>query len=153
MAAEATADEDYQIVSTAVDPAFYRTVYPELDHPGLDPVRHYLEHGWREGRDPAPWFSVTAYLERNADVVATGAEPLAHFLRHGGREGRAYSPSEHATAYRARAQGGWRYAPAWRSGDESPAAEAAAETAPPYDEAERALVATEFDAAFYIETN
>src|SRR4051812_33218568 len=58
MAATAAADEAYQIVSTAFDQAFYRFANPELDEPGFDPIRHYLDIGWREGRDPAPWFSV-----------------------------------------------------------------------------------------------
>jgi hypothetical protein len=151
MAAEATACEDYQIVSTAVDPAFYRTVYPELDQPGLDPVRHYVEHGWREGRDPAPWFSVRRYLEHHPDIAAGGIGPLTHFLRHGGREGREFFPSEHAADYRAR-DGGWRYAP-HALDPEAPAELETPQVEPLYSEADRALIAAEFDAAFYAETN
>lgn len=154
MAATAADDEDYRIVSTAVDQAFYRTVYPDAASPELDPVRDYLDHGWREGRDPAPWFSVRAYLAANADVVRTGEEPLAHYLRHGAREGRRVFASEHAAAWR-------------RPGDEPPGAfgaplAPAAPGAPPKAEAvrrplftedERRIASAEFDAGFYARTN
>ena len=55
---------------------------------GVDPERHYLEHGWKEGRDPSPYFNVRGYLEANPDVAAAQVEPLGHFVRHGLGEGR-----------------------------------------------------------------
>jgi hypothetical protein len=152
MAATAT-DEDYRIVSTAVDQAFYRAAYPELDAPGLDPIRHYLEHGWREGRDPAPWFSVRAYLQRNPDLVSLGMEPLLHYLRHGIHEGREVSPSERAAAV-LRADGRakpWTYEPRLLASVPSP--ERASEPAPLFNEWEREVCAAEFDADFYAEAN
>ena len=112
MADTAAADEEYRIVSTALDQAFYRTVYPDLNRSDVDPIRHYLESGWREGRDPAPWFSVRGYLARNPDIAQGGLEPLTHYLMHGGPEGREASPSEHAKAYlRSGADPLWSYDP------------------------------------------
>jgi hypothetical protein len=156
MAATATADEDYRIVSTAVDQAFYRAAYPELDAPGLDPIRHYLEHGWREGRDPAPWFSVRGYLQRNPDIAKRGEEPLLHYLRHGMHEGREITPSDRATAVR-RMEGGtapWTYDPRPPTSDPRAAQQApASEHAPLFSEWEREVVAAEFDVQFYAEAN
>ena len=111
MAATAPADEAYWIVSAAVDQAFYRATYHELDVPGFDPIRHYVEEGWRQGRDPAPWFSVRSYLRLYPDVELSGEDPLVHYLTKGAREGRAVAPSEHAARFRITAEPPWRFAP------------------------------------------
>ena len=152
MAARSEADETYRILSTAVDQAFYRATNPELVRPGFDPVRHYIEQGWREWRDPAPWFSVSRYLEAHGDVAESGVEPLGHYLRAGGRAGRAVFPSQHAAAYRRAHGGAWTFEP-----QTPPLAPPRPETPPPaapegpVDPAERALVASEFDADFYFQ--
>ncbi|MFM8754251.1 MAG: hypothetical protein ACKODL_06105, partial [Phenylobacterium sp.] len=80
-------------LAAAFDPVFYRTVYDDVARAGADPFLHYAETGWREGRDPAPWFSTSAYLEQRPDVA--GLDPFAHYLRRGWREGVAPSPSRH----------------------------------------------------------
>ena len=152
MAATATADEAYRIVSTAVDQAFYRAINPELARPGFDPVRHYLEQGWREGRDPAPWFSVARYLEIHPDIAATGEEPLTHYLRVGAREGRGISPSQHAGAYRRSRGGPWTFEPPPPpSAPRTPLASMEPGPGPLFDEGERAIVAAEFDRVFYLQ--
>jgi hypothetical protein len=145
MAPTATADEVHRVVSTAVDAAFYQAVYPELDRPGFDPIRHYADHGWREGRDPAPWFSVRRYLEVHRDVAASGVEPLSHYLLHGAREGRAVFASRLASRYRAAPEAA-RSAPA-------PSRPAPAPTAARATESERTAVADAFDAAYYLAVN
>lgn len=99
MAVKASADEVHRVISTAVDPAFYRTVYPDVGAAGTDALWHYMVAGWREGRDPAPWFSNRAYLKAYPDVRRQGVDPLFHFLTRGAREGREVEPSEHARTY------------------------------------------------------
>jgi hypothetical protein len=155
MAASATT-ADYQLVSTAVDQAFYRAVYRELDRPGVDPVRHYLEQGWREGRDPAPWFSVRRYLRRHPDIVRSGVEPLTHYLRHGSREGREIFPSDHAALVRSAIAGAaWSYQPQppGFKVEAPPEPETEPQDEPLYSEWDRALAAREFDSDFYAESN
>jgi hypothetical protein len=70
------------------DAGWYLARYPDVAAAGVDPVRHYLENGAAEGRDPGPRFSTSGYLARNADVAADGANPLLHYLRYGMQEGR-----------------------------------------------------------------
>jgi hypothetical protein len=155
MAVQAPADEVDPILSTAVDAAFYLAVNPDLANvPGLDPVRHYAEHGWREDRDPAPWFSVSAYLKAYPDVA--GTDPFRHFLTRGRREGRDVFPSKAGEAYlKARLQRG--EAPSW--GFEpglTAAAVGPSEPPAPVDpvaqrlRTDRELIADEFDVAFYL---
>lgn len=92
------ANHVHRVISTAFDPDFYRAAYPDIpDDAGV--IQHYLAFGWREGRDPAPWFSVEAYLREHPDVRRRGLEPLSHFLTRGRREGREVRPSRHALDY------------------------------------------------------
>lgn len=70
------------------DPAYYLTSYPDVEASGQDPLQHYLEHGWKENRDPSAGFSTSGYLNANPDVLAAGQNPLLHFLNNGLSEGR-----------------------------------------------------------------
>lgn len=148
---QAEPDDVHRAVSTALDGAFYRAVYPDLVG---DPVRHYLNSGWREGRDPAPWFSTRAYVEAYPELVKAGWNPFHHYLTQGRYEGREVARSAWADGYllsRTRRN----EEPAWAFEslvDDGRAAEAAAEEMRARDR-ERALVATEFDAAFYLAAN
>lgn len=71
------------------DVGFYRQQNPDVAAAGVDPLQHYLDQGWREGRDPSAGFSARGYLELYQDVRMLGIDPLAHYLRHGRQEGRA----------------------------------------------------------------
>ena len=53
-----------------------------------DPIRHYLEHGYKEGRDPNPTFDQSWYLQENQDVAVSGINPLVHYIKFGKSEGR-----------------------------------------------------------------
>jgi hypothetical protein len=70
------------------DADWYCREYPDVQSAGIDPLRHYMSMGWREGRDPGPEFSSLAYLRANADVARTGNNPLVHFIEFGHSEGR-----------------------------------------------------------------
>ncbi|WP_331327483.1 hypothetical protein [Methylobacterium fujisawaense] len=70
------------------DPVYYLYWYKDVEAAGDDPQRHYLNQGWREGRDPSAGFSTRGYLAANQDVAAAGINPLLHFVRTGLSEGR-----------------------------------------------------------------
>lgn len=74
--------------SPLFDAGFYLSHYPDVQARGIDPGRHYLLHGWLEGRDPSAAFSTTLYLKAYPDVARAGTNPLVHFLRSGQQEGR-----------------------------------------------------------------
>ena len=71
------------------DAGYYRLQYPDVAK-GQDPLLHYAETGWRENRDPSPYFSSKAYLRNNPDIGQFGINPLIHYLRWGRHEGRPY---------------------------------------------------------------
>ena len=74
--------------SELFDRSWYLQAYPDVRASGVDPIRHYFESGWREGRDPGPDFCTTAYLKGNCDVASLGINPLLHYIQHGRFEGR-----------------------------------------------------------------
>jgi len=55
---------------------------------GIDAFAHFMNYGWREGRDPSAFMDVSAYLDANADIKAAGINPISHFLQYGQAEGR-----------------------------------------------------------------
>lgn len=74
------------------DAAWYLENYPDVAARKVDPLRHYVEHGAREGRDPNRLFSSSWYLANNPQVAKAGLNPLAHFVTRGAREGRSPGP-------------------------------------------------------------
>ncbi|HMP62872.1 MAG TPA: hypothetical protein PKA17_07285, partial [Phenylobacterium sp.] len=91
----------------------YLGVYDDVAEAGIDPVQHYVHGGWREGRDPAPWFSTSLYLAENPDIAALGLNPFAHYLAHGEAEARPVRPSAKAGTHLRRKAASprapWRY--------------------------------------------
>lgn len=75
------------------DPIAYRRDHPWIEATGLDPLEHYLKHGWREGCQPGPAFDAERYLMHYPDVRAAGVNPLLHYLVCGKAEGRRAFPA------------------------------------------------------------
>jgi hypothetical protein len=154
MAVRPSTDDVQRVIALALDAAFYRTIYEDVGAAG-DAFRHYAHEGWREGRDPAPWFSTQRYLEANPDVARARLEPLHHYLTRGRFEGREVYPSAHAHRY-FKGRTGPEAAPLWSAW----ALLAPAPNAPPRvvseDEVaahERVLVGPAFDAGYYLGMN
>lgn len=70
------------------DRDWYLEAYPDVKKAGVDPAKHYVEFGWKEGRNPGPAFDTGFYLASNPDVAKSGMNPLRHFLEFGLSEGR-----------------------------------------------------------------
>ena len=68
--------------------ARYLITNPDVAVGGLNPLLHYLERGWLEGRSPHEFFENDFYLATQPDVLAARLNPLAHFVREGARQGR-----------------------------------------------------------------
>lgn len=81
---------DYRLVkkSGLFDKEFYLAQNPDVARLKIDPIRHYLERGWKEDRNPSETFNTRDYLLANKDVAEAGINPLVHFLRFGRDEKR-----------------------------------------------------------------
>ena len=77
-------------VAADFDAVYYAERYPDVTEGHLE---HFMIHGWREMRDPAPWFSTAAYLRSYPDIEEAGLNPFYHYVAHGRAEGRIAAPA------------------------------------------------------------
>ncbi len=71
------------------DESYYLKNNTDVSFGNIDPFRHYMNVGWKEGRNPNPEFNVKEYLNRHPDVDRQGIEPLLHYANFGKRENRS----------------------------------------------------------------
>ncbi|MBV9734943.1 MAG: glycoside hydrolase family 99-like domain-containing protein [Acidisphaera sp.] len=69
------------------DAPWYQAAYPDRGV-RADPLRHFVEQGWRMGHRPNLYFDPAYYLACNQDVRELGVNPLLHYISYGEREGR-----------------------------------------------------------------
>lgn len=154
MAVPAPDDEMHRVIATAFDPDFYAAVYTDLP-PGMSELWHYRIQGWREARDPAPWFSSHFYWIDHPKLNRAKIEPFHHYLTKGRYEGREVRPSRHAVAYLSRLD--WSPEPygfeAFVTGPPPGAAQGQLPPASISKAQARAAVSEAFDAAFYQAVN
>ncbi len=62
----------------------------QFEIPPSSPIQHYVQIGWRQGKNPNPNFDTQYYLEKNPDVAASVQRfnPFAHWLLYGKKEKR-----------------------------------------------------------------
>ncbi|WP_342148907.1 glycosyltransferase family 2 protein [Methylorubrum sp. SB2] len=81
--ADATDAQIYRAVAAEFDTAYYRERNADIRHSGVDPVRHFLDFGVREDRDPNPHFSVRFYRAQYRHEIGRGVNPFFHYLAVG----------------------------------------------------------------------
>lgn len=79
-------------VAELINADFYLRHNPDVEVAGVDPVEHFLEVGWAEGRNPCALFDSNWYFETYPDVVSAGLNPLVHYLLYGAKQARAPHP-------------------------------------------------------------
>ncbi|MCE4226781.1 hemagglutinin [Methylobacterium sp. C25] len=82
-----------------VDDVYYYANNLDVWRAHVDADVHYETYGWKEGRDPNPYFHTQEYLAANPDVAAAGVNPLEHYLTYGEHEGRSTGSDFSAAAY------------------------------------------------------
>ena len=79
--------------SRLFDEVFYRSMYPDVPR-SLDAIRHYCEHGWREGRNPSDDFDTCFYLATYSDIRDAEINPFWHYVVAGASELRKALPEQ-----------------------------------------------------------
>ncbi|MCP3896158.1 MAG: glycosyltransferase, partial [Bacteroides sp.] len=74
--------------SPLFDINYYLEQNQNVAEAGVEPLTHYLTHGWKERRNPSPLFDISYYFECNPDVAEASLEPLTHYLSYGWKERR-----------------------------------------------------------------
>lgn len=67
---------------------YYLSEYEDVKNAKIDPYFHYLNYGWKEGRNPSKSFNTLFYLNEYKDVKDANVNPLIHFLKNGKKENR-----------------------------------------------------------------
>ena len=62
------------------DDRYYLKHYEDIRKLDIDPIKHYLDYGWKEGRNPSDRFDTNFYLESYPDIKNNGMNPLVHFI-------------------------------------------------------------------------
>ena len=83
---------DHELLDRLIDRDWYLRTYTDVAAAKVDPVEHYFRYGWRERRDPNPWFSTGWYLDSNADAREMDRPALEHFTKRGAAAGRQPHP-------------------------------------------------------------
>jgi hypothetical protein len=81
---ERKASEIYRRIekSELFDREYYLSTYPVVKETGLDPLQHYLNHGWKEGFNPSRNFNTAEYLLKYPDLASNDLNPLVHYLQN-----------------------------------------------------------------------
>ena len=87
---------DYEILkkSKLFNKKYYYENNKEVKDKNIDPIKHFLEKGWKEGKNPSNLFDVNFYLNNNKDVKEAGINPLIHYIKFGKKENRKISEIE-----------------------------------------------------------
>ena len=74
---------DYNLIkkSDLFDNKYYLSQNEDVDRANIDPIKHYLKFGWKEGRNPSAKFDGNAYLNRKPYLKANNTCPLVHYLK------------------------------------------------------------------------
>ncbi len=86
IANEQRLNADIMLVQPFIDKTAYLTRNPDVAESGMEPVRHFCQYGWREGRNPNINFDVTSYLKKQPALVELGFNPFIHFILSSGRK-------------------------------------------------------------------
>jgi GT2 family glycosyltransferase len=76
------------------DRQHYLSTYTDVAAANIDPLSHYLDYGWKEGRNPSESFDTSFYLETYPDVKESNVNPLKHYVKFGKHEERKKAPIE-----------------------------------------------------------
>lgn len=91
---------EYALIGGSIlfDSQWYRAAYADLSEE-IDALRHYIEHGAAEGRNPHPLFDTRYYVEQCPAAAESGLSPLGHYLIHGSANAKNPHPLFDASFY------------------------------------------------------
>lgn len=74
------------------DTEYYLKKYTDIADSGVNPIVHFYEKGWQEGRNPSERFYTAFYVEMYSARLEPGQNPLIHFLSEGLDSGKITIP-------------------------------------------------------------
>ncbi len=85
--------KDKQVIAKSglFSPAYYLLHNYDVWKADTNPLNHFCNFGWIEGREPSSSFNCDSYLKKNKDVANSKTNPLVHYIRYGEKERRQFS--------------------------------------------------------------
>ncbi len=79
---------DYNLIkkSGLFDSEYYLSQNEDVKKAKMNPIKHYLKFGWKEGRNPSAEFDGNKYLNKRPDVRVADLCPLVHYIKIGKKE-------------------------------------------------------------------
>ncbi len=80
-------DKDYKIIAKSkyFDSKWYLKIYTDVADAKKDPIEHYLNNGWKEGRNPSPIFDTNYYISQYMQFA--NMCPVLHYEKYGKKQG------------------------------------------------------------------
>ncbi len=69
------------LVEKYFDAEFYLDSNPDVSAAEVDPLEHFLAYGYKEGRDPTPWFSTSHYQTNPDGNTSNSTNPFYNYLK------------------------------------------------------------------------
>ena len=93
---------EYELVlnSGLFDPEYYVRSYEDVANLNVDPLVHYLEEGWQQGRSPSAKIDLQYYLQQCLAFGESPKNPIIHYVTVGMRRGLALMPETNKAAKR-----------------------------------------------------
>ena len=63
------------------DEKYYLEIYEDVRKSDIDPLKHYIKNGWKEGRNPSQSFNTNDYIQRNNISLNSKYSPLFHQIK------------------------------------------------------------------------
>ncbi|CAH1208424.1 hypothetical protein PAECIP111891_03217 [Paenibacillus allorhizoplanae] len=73
---------DYIKQNNLLDVEYYLNEYKEVLVAGLDPILHYIQFGWYEGKNPSRNFNTREYIMNNLRILDESINPLVHCFKN-----------------------------------------------------------------------
>ena len=68
------------------DEKYYLLHNPDVRRADIDPLKHFVKYGWKEGRNPSESFNTNFYIENHPSVKSENINPLVHYILHERKE-------------------------------------------------------------------
>lgn len=81
-----------RMVEQDFDSVYYLSHYHDVRKAGVDPLEHYIDFGWKEGRNPSDEFWTAHYGEQYLKSMPRGTNPLVHYVSVGRDQGLLPNP-------------------------------------------------------------
>ncbi|NOU66250.1 hypothetical protein GC096_19605 [Paenibacillus sp. LMG 31461] len=77
-------DFEYEFIkqNSLLEIEYYLNEYKDVLVTGLDPILHYIQYGWFEGKNPSSNFNTREYVMNNLGILDESINPLVHSFRN-----------------------------------------------------------------------